>query len=409
MENMDSNKTIRDNIVFCPTLDINWSKTFCDIFMKKYLPNWPQLIRSTVTPVYRGRVALWLLCELWRLKQNDEILMPAYNCGSEIDPFVAYGAKVIFYRVKENAEIDQEDILKKCTQNTKIIYIIHYFGWPQKLDDIIRLCNEKNIKLVEDCAMALFSRHHSDYLGTKSDAALYSFRKTLPVPDGAALTLKQPVHTENFAWSRPSVRITAKNMKPFVKTTAFSLLNRCHLLQLLRKNKLKSFLKSNQSASYSDPHPDMPHDYYFNQNLKNLNMSRIAAGMLHRTNPDMIVEKRRQNYQVLLDETRNLPNTAPLFNHLPKGVCPLGFLLKVKKRKFIVDSLRAYGINAYPWWEGYHQKFDWTEFPEARQLKDNLLYLPINQNLNEKHMKFIAQCVKKILSTIYKNSTVQND
>lgn len=45
------------------------------------MPRWEQLAGRTVLPTFLGRGAVWQLSELWRLKPDDEILMPAYNCG----------------------------------------------------------------------------------------------------------------------------------------------------------------------------------------------------------------------------------------------------------------------------------------------------------------------------------------
>ena len=54
---------------------------------------------------HKGRCGLGLLCQHWGLRTGDEVLMPAYNCGTEVDPFVSYGLDVILYRVDRNAKI----------------------------------------------------------------------------------------------------------------------------------------------------------------------------------------------------------------------------------------------------------------------------------------------------------------
>lgn len=80
---------------------------------------------------YQARFAISLICQLFHIGSGDEILVPAYNCGAEVDPFVWAGAKVVFYRVDNRAAIDVKDIIRRVTPSTRIFYVTHFFGsWP---------------------------------------------------------------------------------------------------------------------------------------------------------------------------------------------------------------------------------------------------------------------------------------
>ena len=141
-------------------------------------------------PTFLGRVAIWQLCNIWRLGPGDEILMPAYNCGTEVDPFLVHGCKVVLYRVDEKTRIDVPDIMRRRTRQTKVVYVTHFFGWPQDLEELARWCQAEQLRLVEDCALALFSSGPDGPLGLRGDAAIYSLGKSLPVPAGGVLTLR---------------------------------------------------------------------------------------------------------------------------------------------------------------------------------------------------------------------------
>lgn len=400
MEAMDSHETLME-VIYCPMRTIDWRHLLQDVFKEPDLPDWPQLSGTCVIPFYQGRVALWFLCQLWQLKPDDEVLMPAYNCGSEVDPFHAYGAKVMFYRVDEKAQIDYEDIKKRCTPKTRVVYITYYFGWPQQVGPLYRWCKERDINVVEDCALSLFSRGSEGYLGTLADASIFSFRKLLPVPDGAVLILKEPVNVDRLSLEQPLVRQTFKNLLPFAKSTALAMLDKCRLYKPLRRMKLKSFdFKKLADESLQEIKLDMPSDYYFDRKILNWSISNISCGILRRESPDFVIKRRRQNYLALYEELKDLYSVKVLFNSLPEGVCPLGFVMKVSCRKEVAQALNAHGIAAFSWWEGYHRDFCWEDFPEARCLKDNLLFLPINQSLNEEHMQYIASCVRKVLLSL---------
>jgi dTDP-4-amino-4,6-dideoxygalactose transaminase len=60
------------------------------------------------------------------------------------------------------------------------------------------------------------------------------------------------------------------------------------------------------------------------------------------------------------------------------------------------------GIAAIAWWAGYHRELRWEEFTEARFLKDRLLVLPIHQDLDQLHMRFIEMCVRNIVQLVSK-------
>src|SRR5690349_1195738 len=73
-------------------------------------PSWLQTPDDQVVLTHQGRTAVGLLCSALGLGPGDEVLLPAYNCGAEVDPFVQAGCKVLFYRVDRQAQLDVADI-----------------------------------------------------------------------------------------------------------------------------------------------------------------------------------------------------------------------------------------------------------------------------------------------------------
>jgi perosamine synthetase len=77
--------------------------------------------------VHLGRVAVRYACELLGIDKGDEILAPAYNCGSEVDPLLCSGASLNLYRVDHTASIDLNDLEERISKKTRAIYVTHYF------------------------------------------------------------------------------------------------------------------------------------------------------------------------------------------------------------------------------------------------------------------------------------------
>ncbi|UCH14341.1 MAG: aminotransferase class V-fold PLP-dependent enzyme, partial [Bacteroidales bacterium] len=147
---------------------------------------------------HKARVAIRYACELLGIGAGDTILAPSYNCGSEIDPLYKSGAEVSLYRVDEAGQIDTGDLQKRINAKTRLIYVTHYFGFPHDLTIIKKICKENGILLLEDCALSLFSNYPDrEKIGSAGDISVFSFTKTLPVPDGGVMVINNPILNSN--------------------------------------------------------------------------------------------------------------------------------------------------------------------------------------------------------------------
>src|SRR5256885_10725293 len=81
---------------------------------------------TNTTFTHTGRTAIERARRFLDLRPGDEVLAPAYHCGSEIDVFLNAGAALRLFRVTSAAEIDLEDVQKRITSRTRAIYVIHY-------------------------------------------------------------------------------------------------------------------------------------------------------------------------------------------------------------------------------------------------------------------------------------------
>lgn len=347
-----------------------------------------------VVLTYQGRYAINLICQILHIGVGDEIIVPAYNCGAEIDPFVCTGAKVLFYRVDNRATIDKEDIIRRVTPATKLIYITHFFGWPQEIGDLADWCKKKGLFLVEDCAQSLFSNGYNNAIGHTGDAAIYSLVKSLAVADGGALVLKnQDLFKEIKSFRYPPYRHVFRNSLPLLKKWFMNKNKTWQRYECTRNLLNKSWFR--RPVNQNNKRRDLPQSNYFDAQKIGWSISGLSKGILSQINPYMIFEARRRNYQLLHNSLVNIPSIRLLFDDLPDNVCPLSFPVFVKDRNHWLKSLESRGIPAGGW-PSYHRDFDWKEFPEAIYLKDNLLTLPVDQGLSAHHMEYMVECVKLI-------------
>ncbi|MEL7256875.1 MAG: DegT/DnrJ/EryC1/StrS family aminotransferase, partial [Pseudomonadota bacterium] len=74
---------------------------------------------------FNTRVAIRAACDLLGLQAGDEILVPAYNCGSEVDPQIHAGLSVMLYPVAQDLRADPQQIEALITARTRAIYVTH--------------------------------------------------------------------------------------------------------------------------------------------------------------------------------------------------------------------------------------------------------------------------------------------
>lgn len=353
---------------------------------------------------HKGRIAIRKACQLIDIRPGDEILMPAYNCGSEIDPFLKGGASIILYRVDKCGIIDIHDMQCRITKKTKAVYATHYFGFPQKIEQIKEICEKRHLFLIEDCALSLFSQRDSVKLGTTGDIAIFSLTKSLPVPDGGVLVVNNvALMKQQWNMTHPKHVIIFKALLPLIKSRMMKQLSASkktkilyyiifHILALAKVSSQK------QIDIYAGPGPEMLPNMYYNDEYSNWHLSAISNRILRSFNADYIYAKRRENYILMLSLLKVGGPFQPLFNQLPPGVCPLHFPVLVNNRDKIVTKLNKMGINSHYWWKGYHRELPWKDFPESCYLKNNLLTLPIHQDLSQGEIQYVAHMFMNLVS-----------
>jgi perosamine synthetase len=159
------------------------------------------------------------MCRVLGLGRGDELLVPAYHCGAEVDALLSSRVSVSWYDVDTRSRIRVPEMGAGLTRRVKAVYVMHYFGFPQPLEALKHLCDDHGLYLIEDCALSLFSRDGAVPLGSLGDVSIFSFPKSLPVPDeGVVVMNRRPVATGvAFPQRRPPTGPLLRALLPFAK------------------------------------------------------------------------------------------------------------------------------------------------------------------------------------------------
>ena len=141
--------------------------------------------------VNSATAALHLALNAVGVGNGDEVIIPTNTFIATAEAVVYSGAKPILCDVEENYHnIDINLIEQLITPRTKAIIPVHFGGNPCDMDEIKKIANHFNLKIIEDAAHALPSSYKNKKIGTLSDAVCFSFyaTKTLTTGEGGMVT-----------------------------------------------------------------------------------------------------------------------------------------------------------------------------------------------------------------------------
>lgn len=357
---------------------------------------------------FSARYALSAGIKASGIGSDDIVLLPSYNCWTEIDPFIHAKIKPVYYKIKKNLDIDFDDLLSKITNKVKAILVTHFLGFPQPIGEIKKICEDRNLILIEDCAHAFLSTYNDTFLGSYGDFSIFSLMKTLPVPNGGVLLINNknikyrhnvinPKIFPTFFYLAELLKRGTVNVNGLIKNHVKKIFyHGLHLCLTSQRLFLAGFRKLvNQNGIYLV----RPDSYLFLQNLCSWGISDISKNIISRMNFEEIKNKRRRNFEYVLNHfLKNEKGLLP-FGELPAGVCPLFFPIIIEsaeKRERLYAVLKKKGIVTHPWWNRFHPDVPWDQFPDAVYLKQRLFGLPIHQDLTFKHLDCIINAFEDL-------------
>jgi dTDP-4-amino-4,6-dideoxygalactose transaminase len=348
--------------------------------------SWHPFSADAVTWTHLGRGALHLAARVLGLA-GREVLVPAYHHGIEVDALLAAGAHPAFYAVGTRWTLDLEDLERRIGPRTRALVLTHFAGFPGPVGPLRGLADRHGLVLIEDCAQSLLSMDGESPLGSTGDAAIFSLRKTLPVPHGGALVFN------GARYQLPPL------VPPAAGPTLRGLWARVLLRGEFRLPGQGGALRrvgrwASRHFRTPSPHPDDPGKRIDRQQLE-LGVSPLIEGIARAHELGRVVERRRRNFFHLLGALRGA--APPLVNELPSGVCPLFYPLWVADRDETLARLRAENVEANEGWPRFHPRCDGAEFPDAARLRAHVLEIPCHQDLGPVHVAHVARAVLRAL------------
>jgi perosamine synthetase len=315
---------------------------------------------------------------------DAEVLMPAFFHGVELEALLAAGVRPRFYRVRQDMQVDPEDIVRTLTPDTRAVYLIHYAGFPGPAEAVERICRERGLFFIEDCALALLSRAGDRPLGSFGDASVFCLYKTLPTPDGGAAVLKE---------GKLEIDGVAPRALGAARQTAAAMLTDLERRDSAMLRALARTVKAVGKAATATRETGWVDVGTQNFDIGDVNllMSGTSRRVLEAQDFDAIVQARRRNYTHL--QTLLAPLSRPLRAELAPGVCPLFYPFVTARKIELWKRLRLEGVQAVLFWMGGELGPRPGEFPEVDALRATILELPCHQDMTPEKIERLAALV----------------
>ena len=307
--------------------------------------------------VASGTDALHLALLAAGIGEGDEVITSAFTFIATAEAIKYVGAKPVFVDIDPRTfNITLAEIEQAITVKTKAIMPVHLFGQPADLIAIKQLCEQYNLKLIEDCAQSFGATIEGKQTGSVGDASGYSFF--------------------------PSKNLGAFGDGGLISTNSDEI-----------ADKIKQLRNHGSSVRYY-------HEVIgFNSRLDEI-QAVVLRAKLKRI--DEYNQARRNAANLYSQSLKNLPLTTPFEDNLGRHVYHQYTLLS-ERRDDILNALQTQKISCAVYYPvPLHQqtvfKKDYAglSLPVTESVAAKCLSLPICPNISDSNIKMITEVIKGV-------------
>jgi perosamine synthetase len=360
---------------FKECLDSGWvtqgpmTEKFENLFLKEHPCEYAVSVSSCTAALHIALLALGI-------HTGDEVIVPAFTWITSASCVEYVGGTVKFVDIeKETMGIDPNKIEKAITSKTRAIIVVHLFGCPAKMDEIMEIARKHHLYVIEDCACAIGSTYKGEKVGTIGDIGCFSFhpRKIITTGEGGMCsTNREDLYNRMLQFKNHGAN-------PFVKGT------------------------------------DIGKPYYmgiYDEVGYNLRLSDIqaAVGIAQFKKLHKLLNDRKKSADYYIEKLKDctyliLPIVCQEFGHTYQS-----FVILLKNgdrevRNRIMMEMQKEGIQSRPGtiaitrtvFNREKYKLLDKEFPVAEYCEDASITLPIYPFMKQEEQDMVIHCVKKVI------------
>lgn len=303
-----------------------------------------------------GLVAILLSLNL---PKGSDVLVPSYTFIASAEAILTAGLNPVFVDNSPNSfHPSIKEFNDSWTDNTRAVMYVHLFGETRSIIELKKICDDKGVHLVEDCAESFGSYYpEGGHSGTRSIASSFSFfpAKTLGcLGDGGMVITNDKDIYEKIKMIRAHGSKKRYHHEMVGGNLRLDALQARFLSILLKEGASKWLDKREKNAKY-----------YFN-NIKN---PKIKLPI-----PDDTIENHSWYLYTLIVKDRDR-----LKNHLSKN--------NIETSVYWPKPLHKQPI--------YKTMFGNKILPECESMCEQVLHIPISPHLSQQELKRIVKCINE--------------
>jgi dTDP-4-amino-4,6-dideoxygalactose transaminase len=318
-----------------------------------------------------GTAAIHLALIILGVERGDEVICSSFTFSGSVNPIIYQGAIPVFVDSEKDTwnmdpQLLEEAIVDRIKKGKKpkAIILVHLYGMPAKINEILEVSRKYEIPIIEDAAEALGSKYHGQKLGTFGDLGVFSFNgnKIITTSGGGALV------SNNLIW--------------------------------VEKAKFLATQARDQAPHYE--HTQIGYNY----RLSNV-CAGIGRGQLMVL--DERIRQRRSNFEFYKGDFKDIE-----FFRFPKEL--EGFFAnrwlttmlvdpKICSREDLRICLEKENIESRPLWKPMHLQPVFSQYPSyengvSNELFETGLCLPSGSNLNDGELRRVTGTIQNHLKKV---------
>jgi CDP-6-deoxy-D-xylo-4-hexulose-3-dehydrase len=308
--------------------------------------------------------------------KNNKIIVPAVSWVTTVTPIIQLGLTPIMCDSHEkNLGLDITHLKKIIKEeNPAAIILVHVLGIPNEMDEIVKLCNENDILLIEDSCESIGSKYNNKNIGTFGDLSTFSFyfgHHMSTIEGGMISTDDEDLYhillsIRSHGWDRDLPNKVQKTLR-----------------EKYNVNEFKSLYTF----------------YYPGFNLRSTDL-QAYIGLLQMEKIDEIVRVRNHNFNLYKNGIKNdfwnleEPENSFISNFaypiITKNIDRV--VTELTNNNIECRPLICGSINEQPFW---FKRYGKKDLPFAKKVNEYGLYVPNNHQLTEDDIKFVIEVVNK--------------
>ena len=308
--------------------------------------------------------------------RNNKIVVPAVSWVTTVTPAVQFGMEPIMCECDEdNLGLNIEHLKQIIKEHDpSSIILVHVLGFPNHMNEIVKLCKEYDIRLIEDTCESIGSKYEGKKLGTFGDLSTFSFyfgHHMSTIEGGMISTDDEDLYhillsIRSHGWDRD--------------------LPKSKQIELREKYNIGDF-----RSLYTF--------YYPGFNLRATDLQAFI-GLSQLKKLDDIVKNRHINYQryhegIINNEWKVKPPTNSFISNfsypvITKNITEL--VEKLTENNIECRPLICGSINEHPFW---YERYGKQELPISKKVHEYGLYLPNNHQMTLEEVDKVINIVNQ--------------